>query len=179
MRPIVIFLIVAMMIATPLGPLNAQSFKVGKGDLLSVKVYGEDDLSMSARVSADGTIMMPFIGVVTVSGMTAEEISAHLTEQYVTEDYLVNPQINVFIEEYKSRKANILGQVKSPGQYEIDEDTSIMILVTMASGFTRRAYKKNAQIIRLVDGEKKIIEDVDTGERVLPGDIVVIQESFF
>jgi len=179
MRQIVVFLIVVVMIATPLCPLNAQSFKVGKGDLLSIKVYGEEDLSMNVRVSADGTIKMPFIGIVKVSGMTSEGISEHLMNRYVEEEYLVNPQINVFIEEYRSRKANILGQVQEPGQYEIDGDTSLMILVTMASGFTRRAYKKSAQIIRLVDGEKQIIEDVDMGERVIPGDIVVIQESFF
>lgn len=179
MKQIVGFLIVAVMIAMPLSSLNAQSFKVGKGDLLSVKVYEQEDLSMNVRVSADGTIKMPFIGSVKVSEMTSEEISEHLMHAYVDGEYLVNPQINVFIEEYRSRKANILGQVKEPGQYEIDGDTSIMILVTMGSGFTRRAYKKTAKIIRLVDGTKRIIEDVDMGEKVIPGDIIVIQESFF
>jgi len=172
-------LVIVMMIMGPLCTASAQSFKVGKGDLLSIKVYEHEDLTMSARVTADGTIKMPFIGSVKVSGMTAEEISEHLMSQYVEDEYLVNPQINVFIEEYRSRKANILGQVKEPGQYEIDGDTSIMVLVTMASGFTRRAYKKSAQVIRLVDGEKEILEEIDMGEKVIPGDIIVIQESFF
>lgn len=178
MRQSVVLLIVMVMLSS-LCSAQAQSFKVGKGDLLSIKVYDHDDLTMNARVTSDGTIKVPFIGSVTVSGMTAEEISEYLMRRYVEEGYLVNPQINVFIEEYRSRKANILGQVKSPGQYEVDEDTSIMVLVTMASGFTPRAYKKSAQIIRLVEGEKQIIEDVDMGEKVIPGDIIVIQESFF
>lgn len=172
-------LLIVMVILGPLCTASAQSFKVGKGDLLSIKVYEHDDLTMNARVTADGTIKMPFIGSVKVSAMTAEEISEHLTCRYVEEEYLINPQINVFIEEYRSRKANILGQVKQPGRYEIDGDTSIMVLVTMASGFTRRAYKKSAQIIRIVDGEKQVIEDVDMGETVAPSDIIVIQESFF
>lgn len=178
MRNIAVLLII-MVILSPLCTATAQSFKVGKGDLLSIKVYEHEDLTMNVRVSADGTIKMPFIGSVSVGGMTGAEISEHLVRLYVDEEYLVNPQINVFIDEYRSRKANILGQVKSPGRYEIDEDTSIMVLVTMASGFTRRAYKKSAQIIRLVEGEKQIIEDVDLGEKVIPGDIIVIQESFF
>ncbi|WP_236891869.1 polysaccharide biosynthesis/export family protein [Desulfoluna limicola] len=178
MRNIAVLLIV-MVILGPLCTASAQSFRVGKGDLLSIKVYEHQDLTMNARVTADGTIKMPFIGSVKVSGMTAEEISEHLMNQYVEEEYLVNPQINVFIDEYRSRKANILGQVSTPGQYEIDEDTSIMVLVTMASGFTRRAYKKSAQVIRLVDGQKEILEEIDMGEKVIPGDIIVIQESFF
>jgi len=172
-------LLIVMFILSPLCSASAQSFRVGKGDLLSIKIYEHEDLSMNVRVSADGTIKMPFIGSVMVRGMTGEEISEHLVGLYVDEEYLVNPQINVFIDEYRSRKANILGQVKEPGRYEIDEDTSIMVLVTMASGFTRRAYKKNVRIIRLVNGKKQIIEDGDMGEKVIPGDIIVVQESFF
>jgi len=172
-------LLILIFLLGPLCPALAQNFRVGKGDLLSIKVYEHEDLSMNVRVSADGTIKMPFVGSVKVSGLTGEEISEHLMRLYVDEEYLVNPQINVFIDEYRSRKANILGQVTEPGRYEIDEDTSIMVLVTMASGFTRRAYKKTAQVIRRVDGEKQILEDVDMGEKVIPGDIIVIQESFF
>ena len=159
--------------------VSAQGFKVGKGDLLSITVYEHDDLSMNARVSANGTINVPFIGSVEVAGMTSEKIADHLMRLYVDEEYLINPQVMVFVEEYRSRKANILGQVKSPGQYEVDEETTIMVIVTMASGFTGRAYKKNAQVIRREEGEKKIIEHMAMDERVLPGDIIVIQESFF
>ena len=178
-RRLILACVIALLCVGGAAGAWAQSFKVGKGDLLAITVYEHKDLSMNARVSADGTIKVPFLGSVTVAGMTSDEVAESLMRLYVDEQYLVNPQIMVFVEEYKSRKANILGQVKSPGQYEVDEETSIMILVTMASGFTPRAYKKSAQVIRRVDGEKTIIDDVSMDEKVIPGDIIVIQESFF
>lgn len=157
----------------------AQDFKIGAGDRLTISVYGHDDLSLTVRVSEDGAIKVPFLGNVKAAGLTASEIAKKLAADYVREEYLVNPQITVFIDEYKSRKASILGEVAKPGRYELDEDTTVMILVTMASGYTAKASKKYANIIR-TDGEKKEIrERVPLDERVLPGDVVVIPESFF
>lgn len=172
-------LVVGLLLVVMASHGDAQSFTVGKGDLLSIAVYEHDDLSTNARVSADGTIKLPFLGSVKVAGMTAEAISEHLMKLYVDEQYLVNPQIMVFVEEYRSRKANILGQVKKPGQYEVDEETTIMVLVTMASGFTPRAYKKSAQVIRREEGDEKIIDQVEMDAKVMPGDIIEIPESFF
>ncbi len=157
----------------------AQDFKIGTGDRLTISVYGHDDLSLTVRVSDEGSIKVPFLGNIQAAGVTAADLSKKLAAEYVREEYLVNPQITVFIDEYKSRKASILGEVSKPGRYELDEDTTVMILVTMASGYTAKASKKYANIIR-TDGEKKEIrERVPLDERVLPGDVVVIPESFF
>ena len=163
----------------PLCSVSAEDFKVGVGDRLTITVYEHLDLSLTVRVSGDGCIKIPFLGNVLVSGLTAVEIAKKLSAEYVKQEYLVNPQITVFIDEYKSRKASILGEVSKPGRYELDEDTTVMILITMASGFTPKASKRHANIIRL-EGDKKVIhEKVPLDEHVMPGDIVVIPESFF
>lgn len=161
------------------GSAIAEEFMVGVGDRLVITVYEHDDLSMNVRISGDGTIKVPFLGHIKVVDMTTREIANKLTTEFVSQEYLVNPQIIVFIDEYKSRKANILGQVKQPGRYELDEDTTIMVLITIASGFTARASKKNARIIRKINGKNVILEKVTLDERVIPGDIVIIPESFF
>jgi len=171
-----VILIIVLFIAAP---ISGQDFKVGSGDRLTITVYDHDDLSMTVRISEEGTIKVPFLGNVSVAGLTTAEIAKKLTMEFVTQEYLVNPQITVYIDEYKSRKASILGEVNRPGRYELEEDTTIMILVTMASGFSPKASKKCANIIRKVDGKKVIFEKVAMDELVLPGDIVVIPESFF
>jgi polysaccharide export outer membrane protein len=158
---------------------SATEFKVGVGDRLTITVYEHEDMSLSARVSGDGTINVPFLGNVLVAGLTANEIAKKLSSEYVKQEYLVNPQITVFIDEYKSRKASILGEVSNPGRYELEDNTTVMVLVTMASGFTPKALKKYANIIRKVDGKDVVLEKVPLDERVLPGDVIVIPESFF
>ncbi len=158
---------------------TAEEFRVGTGDKLSIIVYEHDDLSMDVRISGDGTIKLPFLGKVIVSGHTTGEIAGILTKRYVDEEYLVNPQIIVSIDEYKSRKASILGQVKKPGRYELDEDTTIMILVTMASGYTGKATKRYANIIRKTKGKRVIEKKVSLDTVVKPGDIIIIPESIF
>lgn len=157
----------------------AQDFRVGSGDRLTITVYEHDDLSMSVRISEEGTIKVPFLGDVAVAGMTTGQIAEKLSQEFVAQEYLINPQITVFIDEYRSRKASILGEVTRPGRYELEEDTTVMILVTMASGFSPKASKKHANIIRKKDGKTEILEKVSMDERVMPGDIVVIPESFF
>lgn len=178
MKKILAFIFFSILLA-PFSISSAQDFKVGAGDRLTISVYEHEDLSLTVRVSEDGAIKVPFLGNVQVVGFTAVEIARKLSAEYVKEEYLINPQITVFIDEYKSRKASILGEVSKPGRYELDEDTTVMVLITMASGYTPKASKKYANIIRL-EGEKKVIhERVPLYERVLPGDIVVIPESFF
>lgn len=172
------FVIILCCLALP-GSLAAAEFRVGTGDILSIIVYEHDDLSMNVRISGDGTIKLPFLGKVPVSGMTTGEISKSLTRLYVDEEYLVNPQIIVSVNEYKSRKASILGQVKNPGRYELEEDTTIMILITMASGYTGKASKRHANLIRKTDEKQIIKQKVPLDTVVKPGDIVIIPESIF
>ena len=157
----------------------AEEFRVGTGDKLSIVVYEHDDLSMDVRINGDGTIKLPFLGRIKVSGHTTSEISKKLTKMYVDEEYLVNPQIIVSINEFKSRKASILGQVKKPGRYELDEDTTIMILITMASGYTGKATKRHANLIRKIEGKRVIEKKVALDKLVKPGDIIIIPESIF
>ncbi len=158
---------------------SAEEFHVGTGDKLSIVVYEHADLSMDVRIGGDGSIKLPFLGRIKVTGLTTGEISKKITKLYVDEEYLVNPQIIVSINEFKSRKASILGQVKKPGRYELDEDTTIMILITMASGYTGKASKKNANLIRKINGKRIIEKKVDLDKLVKPGDIIIIPESIF
>jgi len=175
---ILIILIVLFSTFLP-GKSRADEFHVGTGDKLAIVVYEHEDLSMDVRINGDGTIELPFLGRIHVSGLTTGEIARKLTKMYVDQEYLINPQIIVSINEFKSRKASILGQVKRPGRYELDEDTTIMILVTMASGYTGKASKRNANLIRKTDNKVITKQKVDLDTIVKPGDIIIIPESIF
>lgn len=118
--------------------LSGQDYTVGEDDVITVTVYNQPQLSSKVRVSGDGTIILPLLGSVQVKGMSVVEISKKLTALFA-DGYLVNPQISVFIDEFSSKKATILGMVKNPGHYSIRQSTSLLEFISVAGGLTADA----------------------------------------
>ena len=117
---------------------SAQEYLLGEGDLLRITVYENNDLTTEARVGGDGNISFPLIGPVKVGGLTvgqAEKTIAALLD----EGYLVDPQVTVFISEYRSKKVSVLGEVKMPGLYELNSDVTLLDIISKAGGLTENA----------------------------------------
>jgi polysaccharide export outer membrane protein len=243
---------------------HAQEYVVGEGDVLDINVYENEDLSTTVRVSSDSTIRVPLLGEISVRDLTVSQVSAKI-EGLFADGYLVNPQVDVFISEHRSKKAIILGQIKNPGQYELrgritflefiskaggltpdagntaiikrsndsqsntdqividlerlikkgdtslnipvldndsiyiskaktyyvsgevnkpdsykfESDLTVIKAITMAGGFSKIAAKNKVQIIRISNGQKRVFENVNMDEPVLPDDVIVVPESFF
>lgn len=136
---------------------SAGDYVVGEGDVLTVKVYENDDLSTTARVTYKGMISIPLIGQVPVKDMTVSEIESKISK-LLEDGYIVDPQVSIFIQEYRSRKAVILGEVNSPGIYKIREEMSLLELISQAGGLTKTACSK--AIIKRKQGEADNKESV-------------------
>ena len=111
------YLITLFLLAAPL-TLWAEEYTIGKGDVLDIHVYENEDLSTTVRVSSDGAIRVPLLGEINVKNLTVSQVSSKI-EDLFADGYLVNPQVDVFISEHRSKKAIILGQIKNPGQYKL------------------------------------------------------------
>jgi len=116
----------------------AQEYTVGEGDVLDIKVYENKDLSSTVRVSAGSTIRVSLLGEINVKDLTVSQISAKI-EKLFADGYLVNPQVDVFIAEHRSKKAIILGQIKNPGQYELRGRVTFLEFISKAGGLTQDA----------------------------------------
>jgi polysaccharide export outer membrane protein len=119
-----------------------QDYIVGEGDVLNITVYEHDDLTMTVRVSGEGAITVPLIGDVHVRGLTLNKISQKITV-LLADGYIVNPQVNIFIHEFKSNKATILGQINRPGLYELRQHTTLLEIISQAGGLTKGAGNKS------------------------------------
>ena len=168
---------------------DMSGYKIGPENALQIDVYyGRDkELSRKVRVSSKGFITFPLLGEVGVSGLTVADLEKKLTEM-LEKDYLVNPQVSVYIEEYST--VSILGQVKEPGSFEIKGSLTVIELISLAGGFTKIAATNDVRIIRpLPSGSKTTIkvkanDIVNKGKEnddvaLEPGDIVMVPESFF
>ena len=119
-------------------PSAAPDYQVGPGDVLEVVVFGNDDLSRSPTVQTSGTISLPLLGDVPVSGLTLAEVQRKLTT-LLARDYLVNPQVEVKVKEYQSQFVTVLGEVNSPGRKPLRGRTRLVDALVEAGGFTPRA----------------------------------------
>lgn len=128
-----------------------KKYVISPNDILEITVYGEPDLSVTVRVSQDGTIIYPLLGNIKAAGFDIREIEKTITD-LLTQDFLVNPQVSIFIKEYS--KISILGEVRSPGTYEMKENLTLTQAISAAGGFTDTA---NTDAIKIISGigEKK------------------------
>lgn len=128
--------------ATPAEPRPPASqaviYQVGASDVLGIKVFGEDDLSNNYTVDSDGSITFPLIGRVQVSGKTTRQVEEHLTE-LLDGDYLKRPQISVEITTFRSRSIFVLGEVRSPGRYQISGPQTLLEVIAHAGSTTPTA----------------------------------------
>ncbi len=118
-----------------------QDYMVGEGDVLKVTVYNHDDLTTTARVGGDGTIPFPLVGEVHVGGLTLPQISEKLAS-LLADDYVVDPQVSIFVQEFRSKKAFIMGEVEKPGFHVLSGNTTLLELLSVAGGVTQDAGDK-------------------------------------
>ena len=158
-------------------------------DLIEIKVYQQPDLETRARVALDGTVTMPLLGAIKISGMSVEEARTKIHD-LLAKDYLVKPQVNVTVVEYAKRSFTILGEVQRPGTYDIPtgEPFGLLQAIALAGGYTRIGSPGKVVVQRIENGQKKIY-NLDAGSmakdekaksfEILPNDAITVGERFF
>lgn len=168
----------------PKGSEHSPDIQVGPGDLLSIKVFGVQDLSQDVRVSGGGDIGLPLIGAVHVAGLT-QDAAAHLIETKLKEgDFLKDPEVSVFTKEYATQGVSMLGEVNKPGVYQLLGSRSLFDALSMAGGTTNRAGRNVSITHRDRPDEPVTVSLSDDASQsasanvpVQPGDIVVVSKA--
>lgn len=150
--------------------LHSQDYVVGERDVLRVTVYDHPDLTTVGRVSGEGTLFFPFLGDVKVKGLTIPQIASKISSQ-LADGYIVNPQVSVFIEEYRSRKVLLIGEVIRPGPYELTGPTTLLELLSRAGPLASNAGDE-AIIKRKTSGSEQAIK-IDLFRLIEKGDTTV------
>ncbi len=155
---------------------DEDQYSLGASDVIEIIVFGEDDLTVERRVNSRGNISFPLLGAVNVQGQTVNEVAALLTAK-LKGDYLVNPQLNVSMVEY--RQFYVRGEVKKPGGFSYLPGLTIGKAIAMSGGFTERANRKAIKVSREQSGGNRNQLNLKIQDRLVPGDILIVEESFF
>ena len=116
----------------PATPAIVRDYVVGPQDVLNITSQDDPALSGKFTVEADLTFTFPLIGRVRAGGLTLREVESQLQAKLVEEGFFKEPQVRVSIEQYKSQKVFIVGEVRSPGAYALSGDMRLVEALALA-----------------------------------------------
>ena len=127
---------------------STASFSLGKGDVLSISVYDEPDLTLdTVPVRPDGMVAFPLIGDVQVAGRNVEDVSNEIRERLL--QFVLEPRVSVVVTEFNSLDYTLYGEVVHPGVYPLTTDVSISAAIAKAGGLTKGQFR--ASSVELAD----------------------------
>ena len=148
-----------------LGKSN-DSYLIGPGDVLSVDVWKEPDLSKQVTVRLDGNISLPLVNDIKAAGLTCGALRKYLSIRY--QDYVELAEVSVTLLESHSKKIYLLGKINSPGEYVLQKNMTIVQAISLAGGLAEWADAEDIRLIRRINGvEQTFRVDYDaivTGE---------------
>jgi len=115
-----------------------HDYKIGPEDLLEISVFEDEKLNKTVRVSSQGNISLPLLGVLRVKGLTANEMEREIRD-LLAEKYLQDPHVGVFIKEYRNQRISVIGMVEKPGVYDVTGQKMILDMLTLAGGLKEDA----------------------------------------
>jgi len=125
-------------VAKPAETAPPPDYVVGPEDVLRIDVFDVKELTdLQVRVDSDGTIGLPLIGRVHTAGLTAYEIQKKLEAAW-GKSYLENPQVSVFVKEFHAQRVSVIGAVEDPGVYDLPAKRTLIDMLSMAGGLSKR-----------------------------------------
>lgn len=173
--------------ATEVPPPATDDTTLGPGDVLSIRVFGEESLSGDHQVAADGTINFPLLGAVHITGLEPTAVADEIQNQLRERDLLRNPHVSVYVQQYVSKRVSVVGAVANPGAFALEPGMTVVQAISMAGGFSSLANRDGTVVTRRIGGEtvryRVPVERVTRGHaediEVAAGDIIFVPERLF
>ena len=161
-----------------------STVRLGTGDLIEVSVYNVPELDTKTRVSSTGDVYLPLIDYVHVGGLTIDEAETVIERRLDQGGFVKGPHVQLFVHEYTSEGASILGEVSRPGVYPVLGEQKLFDLISAAGGFSERA-GKSITITRRARPDKPVTvpisrnleEHPDSNIPVFAGDTISVRRA--
>ena len=113
-------------------------YKLGAGDLIEVNVFRVEDLNKSVRVNGRGVIVLPLLGEVKVAGLSLTEAERLISDR-LSEDFIQDPQVSLFVQEFRSHEITVMGAVNNPNIYNVTRSRTVVEMLSLAGGVSEDA----------------------------------------
>ena len=123
----------AIVLAHPALSAN-NDYQMGTGDVLRITVYGQPDLATEARIGGSGSITFPLIGDVKLVGSTPSQGEAEIARRLKKGGFILDPNVNLNVVQYRGQQISVLGRVNRPGQYMLEKISRVSDALALAGG---------------------------------------------
>jgi polysaccharide export outer membrane protein len=129
-------------------PVQARSatYAIGVGDVVSVRVFGQEGMSARVRVRPDGKVSLPFLADVAAAGLEPVALAARIQERL--KEFVVNPVVTVALEEAAPLEISVVGEVARPGVYRLEPEAGVLNALAAAGGPTEYARLDRLFVLR-------------------------------
>jgi polysaccharide export outer membrane protein len=122
---------------------SAGDYPIGPGDVIEINVPGMEEIKdVFVRVSAEGTIALPFAGTINVTGMTDKGLRDEIRRR-LQQNFMRDPQVRLFVREFHSRQVAVIGAVQKPGLFSLTSSRrTIFDMISEAGGVRAEAAER-------------------------------------
>jgi polysaccharide export outer membrane protein len=147
-----LFALFLLVSAAPAQAQSAGDYVIGAQDVLTIQVFDQADLGGKYTVEADGTFSFPLVGRVTAGGLTLRSFEGELKKK-LADGYFRNPQVTVAVEQYRSQRVFVMGEVRAPGPVSLTGGMTLIEALARA-GSTQPTASGEVAVVRAPQGAK-------------------------
>ncbi len=141
---------------------------IGPEDVLDIAVWDNPAVSRTVPVRPDGKISLPLLNDVKAAGLTPSQLRQALTKALVS--YMPTPSVSVIVREVHSYKVTVIGEVRTPGRYELKSQATVLDMLAMAGGLSEFAERGRIVVLRPNGGSTQAnpvrLRQADVEERI-------------
>jgi polysaccharide biosynthesis/export protein len=120
--------------ATPQATAVDSSYLLGPGDVVEIGLVGRADFGSRARVSTDGTILLPMIGSIEASNRTVIQLADDVRQALIKGGFYADPVVRTEVVGINSRYVTVLGSVGNPGLLPLDRNYRLSEILAKVGG---------------------------------------------
>jgi polysaccharide export outer membrane protein len=130
----------------PPGIVARPLLQLGPGDQVKMDVFGRPEMDTTTYIADDGSIRVPLAGAVIIGGLSPGEAGQKVEAALKKGQFLVDPHVTFTVLQSRSQRVSVLGEVRTPGRYPIESNTTVLDLLAQAGGAT----EKGADVIYIL-----------------------------
>lgn len=163
---------------------------IGPGDTMEIFVWGNEELTTSGVVRPDGKLTTRLVEDLDASGKTSTELAREIETAYA--EYVRQPVVSVIVNGFvgvPAQQVRVVGEAAEPTRVPYSKHMTLLDVMVAVGGMTEYAAGNKSVLVRLENGRQKsyglrlddLLKDGDISANLMmmPGDIVIISESWF
>ncbi|MBS6578024.1 MULTISPECIES: SLBB domain-containing protein [Parabacteroides] len=165
-----------------------KNYILSAGDELLINVWGDSELNLKLKVSPEGTILIPNLGPVSVSGLTIETAENRIRQELGRIMSTLsgntdgaNTFVSVSLSQIRSIKVNIVGEVVAPGTYTLPSFATLFNALYAAGGVNEigslrgiKVYRNSKEVAKLDVYDYLLNGKYNTNIRLEENDMVIV-----